>query len=109
MSAYKYEYLVTIPDVPGTLEKRLQVRPAHLANLKPLIEKGQVVFGGAMLTKQPAEGESPDFTGSCMLIKANSEEEVKDLINGDEYAKAGTWDIAKAQIVAFKCAVRTAL
>lgn len=37
MASFKYEYLVTIPDVPGTLEKRLKARPTHLANLKPLI------------------------------------------------------------------------
>lgn len=49
------------------------------------------------------------MTGSCMLIKANSQEEVEAIINADEYAKAGTWDIAKAQITAFKCAVRTAI
>ena len=67
------------------------------------------MFGGATLAKQPADGEAPDMTGSCMLIKANSEEDVKALISADEYAKAGTWDIAKAQITAFKCAVRTAL
>ena len=48
------------------------------------------MFGGATLAKQPADGEAPDMTGSCMLIKANSEEDVKALISADEYAKGLT-------------------
>lgn len=58
------EYLVTIPDHANSLDKRLAARPAHLANLKPHIESGKVVFGGASLSKHPAEGESPDMTVS---------------------------------------------
>jgi hypothetical protein len=58
------EYLVTIPDHANALEKRLAARPAHLANLKPHIESGKVVFGGACLSKHPGEGETPDMTVS---------------------------------------------
>ncbi|ETN42384.1 uncharacterized protein HMPREF1541_01538 [Cyphellophora europaea CBS 101466] len=109
MSQYKYEYLVTVPDVPNAPEKRLAARPTHLANLKPRIESGQIVFGGATLAQQPADGGAPEMTGSVMLIKANSEQEVRELIEGDEYAKAGAWDVGKATITAFRCAVRTAM
>ena len=109
MASYKYEYLVQIPDTPGEPERRLAARPTHLKNLKPLVESGQVVLGGATLAKQPAEGEAPEMTGSVMLIKANSEEEIRKLIEGDEYAKSGTWDIKNATITAFRCAVRTAM
>lgn len=84
---YKYEYFVTIPDHENALDKRLAARPTHLNNLKPHIDSGRVVFGGAMLSKQPAEGESPDMKGSVMLIKANSEQEVRDMIEGDAYTK----------------------
>lgn len=109
MSQFKYEYLVTIPDVPGALEKRLAARPTHLSNLKPRIESGQVVFGGATLSKQPAEGEAPDMTGSAMLIKANSEAEVRAILEEDAYVKGGAWDISKVVITPFRCAVRTAM
>jgi hypothetical protein len=60
------EYLVTIPDHANALEKRLAARPAHLANLKPHIESGKVVFGGASLSKHPKEGETPDMTVSVL-------------------------------------------
>lgn len=106
---YKYDFLVTIFDHPGGLPKRIAARPAHLAKLKPRIESGQVVFGGAILSKQPGEGESPDMTGSVMLIKANSEEEVREIVLDDEYAKQGLWNLDAIEIRAFRCAVRTAL
>jgi len=103
------EYLVTIPDHANSLDKRLAARPAHLANLRPHIDSGKVVFGGASLSAHPKEGESPDMTGSVMLIKADSEEELRDWINNDEYVKGGAWDVSKMTIVPFRCAVRTAM
>jgi len=44
-----------------------------------------------------------------MLIKADSEEEVHEWLKNDEYVKGGAWDLSKATIVPFRCAVRTAL
>ncbi|KAK5074241.1 hypothetical protein LTR64_006614 [Lithohypha guttulata] len=109
MSAPNKEWLVQIPDKPNALQNRLHARPAHLKNLTPRIEAGQVVFGGAMLSKQPVEGESPDMVGSVMLVKAESEEEVKELLKNDEYTKQGAWDVENAKIIPFRCAVRTAM
>jgi len=108
-SAPTKEWLVHVPDFPGALDKRLAARPTHLGNLKPAIEAGKVVFGGATLSKQPAEGEAPDMTGSAMLIKADSEEEVRKTLEEDPYTKGGAWDVKNAKIWPFKCAVRTAL
>jgi uncharacterized protein len=104
-----YEYLVQIPDFPGALDKRLAVRPQHLKDITPKIEAGQVVMGGAMLSKQPAAGETPDMMGSVMIVKADSEEEVKKLLENDVYTKGGAWDVKNAKIWAFKSAIRTAL
>lgn len=109
MSVGKYEYLVQIPDLPNALDKRLAIRPKHLADLKPHIASGKVVFGGATLSKQPAEGETPDMTGSAMLIKADSEEELRQWLENDEYAKGGAWDLKNMTVTSFKCAVRTAM
>lgn len=106
-SAPLYEWLVHIPDFPGALDKRLAARPTHLGNLKPSIEAGQVVFGGALLSKQPGEGESPDMVGSFMMIKAESEEKVREWIEKDAYTKGGAWDAKNAKVYPFRCAVRT--
>ncbi|KAI1616657.1 hypothetical protein EDD37DRAFT_67709 [Exophiala viscosa] len=101
------EWLVRIPDFPGALQKRLEARPQHLAGVKPKVAAGTAVFGGATLSKQPASGEAPDMTGSVMLYKANSEEEIREQLENDPYTKAGVWDVKNAQIWPFRCAVRT--
>ncbi|KIX04663.1 uncharacterized protein Z518_05533 [Rhinocladiella mackenziei CBS 650.93] len=108
-SVPSYEWLVHIPDFPGALEKRLAARPKHLSGLKPAIDGGIVVFGGATLSKQPAEGETPDMTGSFILIKAESEEKVREALENDPYAEGGAWDVKNAKIYPFRCAVRTAM
>jgi uncharacterized protein len=105
----KYEFLVTIPDKPNALENRLAVRPEHLKNIKPLVDSGKVVLGGATLDAQPKEGESLAMNGSVMIVKADSEQEVRDMILADVYVKGGAWDASKVDIKAFKSAVRTAL
>jgi uncharacterized protein YciI len=47
--ARKYEWLVVIPDKPGALAKRLEVRPQHFAALKTNIENGCFQMGGMYL------------------------------------------------------------
>ena len=103
------EWLVHVPDHPNALEKRLAVRQEHLSKLKPKIEGGTVVFGGATLSQHPSEGEAPDMTGSVMLIKANTKEEVLEFLENDTYTKGGAWNPKEAKIWPFRCAVRTAL
>ena len=51
------------------------------------MKSGDVIFGGATLSAHPNEGESPDTTGSVLLIKAESEERVREFIGNDEYTK----------------------
>ena len=94
----KNEWLVLIPDKPNALSTRLAVRDKHLAGLKPLVQAGAAVFGGAMLEEQPKEGETPKSSGSAMLVKAETEADVKKMIEGDTYTKEGVWDAPKAQI-----------
>lgn len=101
------EWIVHVPDFPGALDKRLAARPQHLSGLMPKVDSGVVVFGGATLSKHPAEGESPDMTGSFMLFKAETEAEVREALENDPYTKGGAWDLKNAKIYPFKCAVRT--
>jgi len=109
MSSSQKEWLVQIPDKPNSLQKRLGARPDHLKNIKPKVDAGQIAFGGATLSKHPAEGETPDMTGSVMLVKAETKEEVIELLESDVYTKQGAWDVDNATITAFKTAIRTAL
>lgn len=109
MSSSQKEWLVQIPDKPNALQKRLAARSDHLKNVTPKVDAGQVSFGGATLSKHPAEGETPDMTGSVMLVKAETKEEVIELLKSDVYTKQGAWDVDNATITAFRTAIRTAL
>ena len=109
-----HEYLVRVPDHPNSLPNRLAVRPTHLKALKPLIDDGTVVFGGATLATEfrpeGAKAEAgPEMTGSVMLVKFESAEKAREWMRSDAYAKEGVWDVEKAEITPFRCAVRTAL
>ena len=109
MSAPTKEWLAIIPDKPDSLQKRLAVRHLHLEKVKPRVAAGEVVFGGATLDEQPSADTTPAMNGSVMLFKAETEEDVRKLIENDDYTKNDVWDAAKAQIMPFKCAIRTAL
>ncbi|KAH8911681.1 hypothetical protein BR93DRAFT_921654 [Coniochaeta sp. PMI_546] len=110
-AARKFEFLVVVPDFPGAREKRLEVRPTHFANLKPLIENGTFQMGGAVLTEVPADDEpsSLQFAGSTIIAVAESKEEVLEILKKDVYAQTGVWDVENTQIWPLKAAFRKAL
>lgn len=58
------------------------------------------------MSKHPETGESPDMTGSVMLIMAESEEEVRRFAAEDVYTRSGVWDMDAIKIWPFKTAVR---
>ncbi|KAL2013876.1 hypothetical protein VTN00DRAFT_1401 [Thermoascus crustaceus] len=106
----KKEFLCIIPDKPGVMAKRMEVRPTHIAGIKPLVESGFIAAGGAMMESHPtAEGETPQFKGSMIIALAETAAEVKEQLAKDVYAVEGVWDLEKAQIIPFKSAVRVSL
>ncbi|KAL3481589.1 hypothetical protein BJX99DRAFT_253509 [Aspergillus californicus] len=91
------EFLCILPDKPGAQAKRLEVRPKHLENVKPLVEAGKVVVG---------DGETPSFKGSMLICYVDTEEEAWELIRNDIYTKSDVWDLEKVQVIPFKSALR---
>ncbi|RHZ73489.1 hypothetical protein CDV55_108748 [Aspergillus turcosus] len=107
MASTKYEFLCIVPDKPGALAKRLEVRPTHLEGIKPLVADGVMTMGGAMLESHSTEG-TPSFKGSVVVLLAESEEQAREILSKDVYVRSGVWDMEKAQIIPFKNAVRPA-
>ncbi|RMZ27667.1 hypothetical protein D0859_08268 [Hortaea werneckii] len=95
--APKQEWMVILPDAAGKLSKRMEVRPDHLNNLKPHVDSGLWVFGGASLDEPIKEGEPPKINGSVMLAVADTKEEVMKSVKEDVYFKSGVWDESKIQ------------
>ena len=67
----------------------------HLNNLKPHVDSGLWVFGGASLDEPIKEGEPPKINGSVMLAVADTKEEVMKNVKEDVYFKSGVWDESK--------------
>ncbi|CAL3967453.1 unnamed protein product [Diplocarpon coronariae] len=102
----KFEWLVIMPDQPGKLAKRMEVRPDHFEGLKAGIDRGFWKMGGALLEEVPREGDGLKIQGSAMIALASSKEEVIEQLKADTYARNEVWDFSKIQIYPFKCAFR---
>ncbi|KAK7532498.1 uncharacterized protein J3D65DRAFT_637058 [Phyllosticta citribraziliensis] len=113
----KCEWLVVLPDKPGVLEKRVQVRGQHIAAIASAYPSDFWLVAGALLERAPHEiaaDEAKDaaappplpMQGSAGLVWASSAEEIRRLLSGDVYAREGVWDMERLQCWAFKSAVR---
>jgi hypothetical protein len=54
-------------------------------------------------------GSPPVPKGSVMVWKADSEETLRELLSKDPFVGLGVWDLERATIVPFLCAVRKSL
>ncbi|KAK2739113.1 hypothetical protein FQN57_006679 [Myotisia sp. PD_48] len=99
------QWIVIVPDHPGMLSKRKEVRDTHLSRLGPILDSGFLKMGGAVLDEHPAEGEAPAMNGSALIVCAESAQEIRDTLSKDIYATSGVWNVEKAQITPFRCAI----
>lgn len=85
-------YTFVCQDVENSLEKRLSVRPAHVARLVELQEQGRLIAAGP----NPAiDGEDPGpagFTGSIIIAEFNSLEDAQAWADADPYIAAGVYE-----------------
>jgi uncharacterized protein YciI len=73
------------------LDARARVRPDHLAYVQSLHQEGKVVLAGPV----------GDGSGAMMVLQVASEEEARNVVNGDPYTAAGVgvdhvlrpWDV----------------
>jgi uncharacterized protein YciI len=69
-------------DGPNGAALRPTVRPAHLENLRPLVEQGKVLVGGPFT----------DGSGSLMVIEMESEAAAREFAHNDPYMKQGVFE-----------------
>ncbi|KAH9985940.1 hypothetical protein F4779DRAFT_611984 [Xylariaceae sp. FL0662B] len=104
----KFEFLVIVPDKPGTTQTRIDVRQKHFEGLKPHLDSGAYKVGGAILNEVP-QSDDPitfDWHGSTLIAVASSADEIKENLRRDIYTTSGVWDVDKAQIWPVKLAFR---
>jgi uncharacterized protein YciI len=77
-------------DGPNGAGLRPTVRPAHLANLQPLIDQGRLVIGGPFT----------DGSGSLMIVEMENEEAAQEFARNDPYTKQGVF--ARVEVKPFR-------
>ena len=82
-------YAIIAEDAPGTLQQRLQHRPAHLQRVQQLQSDGRLLLAGphpAIDCEDPGEA---GFTGSLIVARFDSLEAARDWANADPFVAAG--------------------
>jgi len=78
----------TDPEAPT---RRQAVRPAHLEGIRPFVERGNILIGGAILN------EVGTMIGSMLVADFPTREELEAWLTGDPYVTDGVWHEVEVQ------------
>ncbi|ANQ84893.1 YciI family protein [Azoarcus olearius] len=93
-------YVLLGEDAPGSLEKRLAVRPAHLARIEALRDAGRLVLGGPMPAIDSPDPGPAGFAGSLIVAEFASLTEAEEWLAADPYVTEGVF--ARTSVRPFK-------
>lgn len=93
-------YAIISEDTPGTLDKRLATRPAHLERLTALQDAGRLVLAGPHPAIDSADPGDAGFTGSLVVAEFASLQEAQAWADADPYMTAGVY--AQVNVKPFK-------
>ena len=88
-------FVITAFDRPGALERRLRVRPAHLAYLKS--QAARIKVGGPLLN----DNDQP--IGSLLVIEADDRNAAETFADSDPYRTEGVFE--RVEIRAWRAAL----
>jgi len=89
------QYLVIAYDNDGALEKRLEVRDAHVEGAKKLIAEGKIIEAGALI-------EEDKMVGSTLFVNFENDDEINEWLENEPYVTNGVWNMEDFQIVPVK-------
>ena len=84
-------YVINGEDTPNSLEKRLAVRPEHIARLKQLQEEGRLIMAGPYPAIDSADPGPAGFSGSLIVAEFESLEAAQSWAGADPYATTGVY------------------
>lgn len=93
-------YAIIGEDVPNSLERRLSVRPAHLARLEALKNEGRLFAAGPFPAIDANDPGPAGFSGSLIVAEFASLADAQAWADADPYVAAGVY--AKATVKPFK-------
>ena len=83
-------YAIISQDVENSLEKRLSVRPAHIARLETLKDEGRLLIAGPHPAIDSEDPGSAGFTGSLVVAEFDSLLTAQSWADADPYVEGDT-------------------
>jgi len=84
-------FAILCEDVPGSLAKRVESRPAHLERLKALQEAGRLLLAGPHPAIEAQDPGPAGFTGSLIVAEFASRDAAVAWAAEDPYSTAGVF------------------
>ena len=84
-------YAIIAEDFPGSLERRLAARPAHVERLKALAAEGRLVLAGPHPLIDAEDPGPAGFSGSLIVAEFASRELALAWASADPYVAAGVY------------------
>lgn len=84
-------YAVMAEDTPGSLDKRLAARPAHLERLNVLQSEGRLLLAGPFPAIDGIDPGPAGFSGSLIVAEFDSLETAQAWADADPYVAAGVY------------------
>lgn len=84
-------YVINGEDVPNSLEKRMAVRPEHVARLQKLQEEGRLIMAGPYPTIDSVDPGPAGFSGSLIVAEFESLDAAQIWAKADPYATTGVY------------------
>ena len=93
-------YMIQGNDAPGTLDRRLAARPAHLERLQALLAAGRLVLAGPCPAIDSPDPGPAGFSGSLIIAEFDALDAARAWADADPYVAAGVYE--KVTIKPFK-------
>ncbi|MBI4739986.1 MAG: YciI family protein [Betaproteobacteria bacterium] len=84
-------YAIVGEDRPGSLDARLQARPAHVGRLEALQEEGRLLLAGPFPAIDSPDPGPAGFSGSLIVAEFASLEAARSWADADPYVSAGIY------------------
>lgn len=93
-------YAIVGEDVPDSLQRRLEVRPAHVARLQELQSQGRLIIAGPCPAVDSSDPGEAGFSGSVIIAEFDSLDDAKAWAGRDPYVEHGVY--ARVDVKPFK-------
>lgn len=84
-------YAIEGRDAPGTLDRRIAARPAHLARLEALRDAGRLLLAGPCPAIDAEDPGPAGFSGSIVIARFDALQDARAWADADPYVEAGVY------------------